>query len=222
MKQDKAQQAARDEKLVPLDDRVKIGKSNLRMDPSVTQKEETYQVILDIIKNTPYYNAFLIYANVLKIYMQQFWLTIKKVKRSSFYQFDIDNKTCQIDVELFREILDICPRVQNQEFTELPTSDPLLEFLLDLGYKGQLKQISEITLVTNDIKNSEAYKTFIGISTGLIPPKKGRGKGAQGTKGAVILKKATFASRKKKQKMKVSIHDESSDEESEEHEKKAS
>ncbi|GJR13250.1 hypothetical protein Tco_0795902 [Tanacetum coccineum] len=108
MKQDKAQQAARDEKLVPSDDRVKIGKSNLRMDPS------------------------------------QFWLTIKKVKRSSFYQFDIDNKTCQIDVELFREILDICPRVQNQEFTELPTSDPLLEFLLDLGYKGQLKQISEM------------------------------------------------------------------------------
>nr|GEV79350.1 hypothetical protein [Tanacetum cinerariifolium] len=78
MKQDKAQQAARDEKLVPSDDSVKIGKSNLRMDPSVTQKKETYQVILDIIKNTPFHNAFLIYANILVIYLQQFWLTIKK------------------------------------------------------------------------------------------------------------------------------------------------
>nr|GEV18508.1 copia protein [Tanacetum cinerariifolium] len=78
MKQDKAQQAAHDEKLVPSDDRVKIGKSNLRMDPSVTQKEETYQVVFDIIKNTPCYNAFLISADVPEIYMQQFWLTFKK------------------------------------------------------------------------------------------------------------------------------------------------
>ncbi|GJS56741.1 hypothetical protein Tco_0651525 [Tanacetum coccineum] len=100
MKQDKAQQTARDEKFVPLDDRVKIGKSNLRMDPSVTQREETYQAVLDIIENAPCYNAFIISADVPEIYMQQFWLMIKKVKRSSFYQFDIDNKTCQIDVEL--------------------------------------------------------------------------------------------------------------------------
>ncbi|GKC43969.1 hypothetical protein Tco_1061691 [Tanacetum coccineum] len=113
MKQDKEQQAAHDEKLVPLDDRVKIGKSNLRMDPSITQREETYQVFLDIIKNTLCYNAFLISADVPKIYMQQFWLTIKKVKKSSFYQFDIDNKTCQIDVEIFLEILDIIPKVPN-------------------------------------------------------------------------------------------------------------
>ncbi|GJZ56404.1 hypothetical protein Tco_0611597 [Tanacetum coccineum] len=93
MKQDKAQQAVRDEKLVPSADRVKIGKSNLRMDPSVTQKEETYQVVLDIIKNTPCYNTFRISAN---------------------------------------------------EFTVPPSSDSLLEFLLDLGYKGQLRYISEI------------------------------------------------------------------------------
>ncbi|GKB52280.1 hypothetical protein Tco_0903033, partial [Tanacetum coccineum] len=67
---------------------------------------------------------------------------------------------------------------------------------------------------------NEAYKTFIGISTGLIPPKKGRGKGAQGTKAIVIPKKATSASKKKKQKKKVSIRDESSDEESEEQEER--
>ncbi|GJX88746.1 hypothetical protein Tco_0340760 [Tanacetum coccineum] len=76
------------------------------------------------------------------------------------------------------------------------------------------------TLVTNDIQNSESYKTFVGISTGLIPPKKGRGKGAQGTKATVIPKKATSASKKKKKKKKVSIRDESSDEESEEQEER--
>ncbi|GJX88747.1 hypothetical protein Tco_0340761 [Tanacetum coccineum] len=114
------------------------------MDPTLTQKEETYQVMLDIIKNTPCYNAFLTSADVLVIYMQQFWFTIKRVKKSSFYQFDIDNKTCQIYVELFREILRICPRVQNQQFVVPPSNDSLFDFLLDLGYKGQLKHISEM------------------------------------------------------------------------------
>nr|GEX89799.1 retrovirus-related Pol polyprotein from transposon TNT 1-94 [Tanacetum cinerariifolium] len=44
-----------------------------------------------------------------------------------------------------------------------------------------------------DIK---AYKTFIALSTSLIPPKKGRGKGAQETKAAVILKTVTVVSKK--------------------------
>ncbi|GJZ04735.1 calcineurin B-like protein 3 isoform X2 [Tanacetum coccineum] len=44
MKQDNAKQAARDEKLVPSVDKVKIGNNNLRMNPSATQREETYQV----------------------------------------------------------------------------------------------------------------------------------------------------------------------------------
>ncbi|GJZ03378.1 hypothetical protein Tco_0536653 [Tanacetum coccineum] len=69
-------------------------------------------------------------------------------------------------------------------------------------------------------QNSEAYKTFIGISTGLIPPKIGRGKGAQGTKSTITLKKTTAASKKKRPKKKVSIHDESSDEESNEPEER--
>ncbi|GJR51184.1 hypothetical protein Tco_1401705 [Tanacetum coccineum] len=86
MKQDKAKQVARDEKLVPSNDRVKIRHNNLRIDPSMTQREETFQVTLDILKNTPFYNAFLISANVPEIYMQQFWLTIEKVKKSSSYQ----------------------------------------------------------------------------------------------------------------------------------------
>ncbi|GJZ92559.1 hypothetical protein Tco_0664624 [Tanacetum coccineum] len=47
------------------------------------------------------------------------------------------------------------------------------------------------TLITDEIKNSEAYKTFFGISTGLIPPKKGRGRGAHETKAPVVPKKTT-------------------------------
>ncbi|GJZ72375.1 hypothetical protein Tco_0636226 [Tanacetum coccineum] len=146
---------------------VKIVKSNLIIGPTITQKEETYQVILDIIKNTPCYNAFLITTDVPVIYMQQFWCTIKKVKKSSFYQFDIDNKTCQIDVELFRQILNISPRVINQEFTVPPSHDSLEDILLELGYKGQLRNISGIyhkanvdyaTLIWEDLQYQIDYK----------------------------------------------------------------
>ncbi|GJW59021.1 hypothetical protein Tco_0105752 [Tanacetum coccineum] len=136
MKQDKAKQVARDEKLVPSDDRVKIGNSNLRIDPSMTQREETFQVTLDILKNTPFYNAFLISVDVLEIYMQQFCLTVEKVKKSSSYQFNIDHKTCHIDVDIFRKILDISLKVENQEFTKPPSSDDLREFLRELRYNA--------------------------------------------------------------------------------------
>nr|GEU85574.1 reverse transcriptase domain-containing protein [Tanacetum cinerariifolium] len=48
-------------------------------------------------------------------------------------------------------------------------------------------------LVTDDIENFEAYKTFIALSTNLVPPKKRRGKGAQGSKAT----KSINASRRK-------------------------
>ncbi|GJX71107.1 hypothetical protein Tco_0308278 [Tanacetum coccineum] len=94
MHREQAQQATCDEKLVPTEDRVMIGSSNLRIDPTLTQKDEKYQVILDIIKNSLCYHTFLNTANVPEIYIQQFWFTITKVKKSSFYQFDLDNKKC--------------------------------------------------------------------------------------------------------------------------------
>ncbi|GKG39230.1 hypothetical protein Tco_0463375, partial [Tanacetum coccineum] len=69
MNQEQIQQAACDEKLVPSTDRVKISNTNMRIDPTMNQKEETYQVILDIIKNSACYNAFLVTADASEITM---------------------------------------------------------------------------------------------------------------------------------------------------------
>ncbi|GJS52284.1 hypothetical protein Tco_0625646 [Tanacetum coccineum] len=178
MNQEQIQQAARDEALVLTVDKVKMSTTNMRIDPTLTQKEETYQVILDIIKNSPCYNAFLITADVPEIYMQQFWFTFKKVKKSSFYQFDLNDKKCQVDVELFRKILYICPRVPEEEFIVPPSEEALITFLYELGYKD--------TMLTYEIKNSKAYQRFIALSTGLIPPNKGRGKGSKGKRAIVV------------------------------------
>ncbi|GJZ17583.1 hypothetical protein Tco_0553706 [Tanacetum coccineum] len=72
------------------------------------------------------------------------------------------------------------------------------------------------TWITDEIKKSEAYKMYFKYSTGIIYPKKGRGRGAQGTKATdapmqtnVVRKKKMDASEKKQPKRKLVIHDES-------------
>ncbi|GJW45485.1 hypothetical protein Tco_0077131 [Tanacetum coccineum] len=111
-----AQQVALDDALVALDDRAVINKCNMRIDSSKTQKGSTYQVVLDTLKLSPCYNAFLITIDVPDIYVHQFWFTISKIKETSSYQFKLDKKKFKIGVEVFLKILHICPRLPNQEF----------------------------------------------------------------------------------------------------------
>nr|GEY60008.1 hypothetical protein [Tanacetum cinerariifolium] len=47
-------------------------------------------------------------------------------------------------------------------------------------------------MLTDEIKQSSAYKAFIAYSTGSIHPKKTRGKGLQGKKQTIIPKKKSF------------------------------
>ncbi|GKA49282.1 hypothetical protein Tco_0742240 [Tanacetum coccineum] len=134
MNQEEIQQAAREEGWVPKADRVKISTINMSIDPTMTQKEETYQVVLDIIKNTSFYKSFLASVDVSEIYMQQFWFTFTKIKNSNFYEFKLANKKCLVDVEVFRQALDIFSRVLGKEFTLPPSEEELLTFLIGLGY----------------------------------------------------------------------------------------
>ncbi|GJZ24417.1 retrovirus-related pol polyprotein from transposon TNT 1-94 [Tanacetum coccineum] len=165
--QEQIQQDALDQALVSLDDQVKIGSYNMRIDPTKTQKESTYQVALDVLKLSSCYNAFLITVDVPLIYMHQFWFTITKLKNSSSYQFKLDKQKFEIDVELFREILCICPRVPNKEFIAPPPHDSLVTFLKSLGYKGSLELLFDLYV---DYMY-QPWRTFatimIGVSIGL-------------------------------------------------------
>ncbi|GKD15608.1 hypothetical protein Tco_1200015 [Tanacetum coccineum] len=62
-----------------------IGKCNMRIDPEKTQKEPTYQVVLDALDFTTFYPAFLITASIPVI--------------------QDDKKRFSVDMEVFREIL---------------------------------------------------------------------------------------------------------------------
>ncbi|GJY46728.1 hypothetical protein Tco_0435791 [Tanacetum coccineum] len=144
MNQKEIQQVAREEACVPKTDRVKISTTNMRIDPTTTQKEDTYQVVLDIIKNNTFYKAFLGTADVPEIYMQQFWHIVTKIKESTFYEFKLANKKCQFDVEVFCKALDICPRVYGKEFTVPPSKEEPVTFLIGFRYKGELTHLPKM------------------------------------------------------------------------------
>ncbi|GJS51597.1 hypothetical protein Tco_0624959 [Tanacetum coccineum] len=99
------------------------------------QKEETFQVVIDIIKNSTCFKAFTISADVPEIFMQQFWYTIKKASDTDSYEFLLANKKCTVNVEVFRTILDICLRIEGVDFADVPDDDTALTFLIDLCYK---------------------------------------------------------------------------------------
>ncbi|GJW53912.1 hypothetical protein Tco_0097997 [Tanacetum coccineum] len=138
------QQAALDNALVPSEKRLKIERCNARIAFTKPQKEETYQVTLEALKLSPCYLAFQITADVLEIYMHQFWNTIKKIRKTDAYDFKLDKKKCRVDTEVFREIFQICPRLPNQDFVELHSEDDLLSFIMELGYSGNCEMLSTI------------------------------------------------------------------------------
>nr|GFC97630.1 hypothetical protein [Tanacetum cinerariifolium] len=61
-----------DDALVSPVDRLKFRKYNMRLDTNIKPKEATFQVMLDALALTPFYQAFLITAEVPAIYMQEF------------------------------------------------------------------------------------------------------------------------------------------------------
>ncbi|GKA13667.1 hypothetical protein Tco_0693313 [Tanacetum coccineum] len=123
----KAQQIALDNALVAPENQRIIGKCNMRINPRTKPKEPTYQVVLDALALTTCYPAFLITAEVPVIYMHQFWATINKHKAS--YRFKVDNKRFSVNVEVFREILNICPKIPVQEFDEPSSEEETLSFI---------------------------------------------------------------------------------------------
>ncbi|GKA16751.1 hypothetical protein Tco_0696588 [Tanacetum coccineum] len=93
----------------------------MRIETIVPQKEETFQVFLDIIKASPCFKAFTITAD-----------------------FSLADKKFLLDDELFRKILDICLRFLNEDFVAPESEEDLLTFLIELGYKVPLDHLSRM------------------------------------------------------------------------------
>nr|GEZ49350.1 retrovirus-related Pol polyprotein from transposon TNT 1-94 [Tanacetum cinerariifolium] len=118
---------ALDETLVPSAQRLRIGRSNFRLPSDIQSKEPTLQVVYDVLRNSPFFKAFLVTTNVPKIYMQEFWATSKLHQHSICIK--MDTRKHVLDLEAFREMLHISPRILGQSFAELPFKEGFWSFL---------------------------------------------------------------------------------------------
>ncbi|GJV83666.1 integrase, catalytic region, zinc finger, CCHC-type containing protein [Tanacetum coccineum] len=76
--------------------------------------------------------------------MQDFWATAT-VHHHSIH-FKMNNKKYIVNLEYFREMLQICPKLLNQQFEELPFEEAILTFLRDLGHNGEIKVITDVNV----------------------------------------------------------------------------
>nr|GFA97276.1 hypothetical protein [Tanacetum cinerariifolium] len=186
------QQVALDEALVPSAQRLRIGRSNFRLPSDIQSKEPTLQVVYDVLRNSPFFKAFLVTADVPEIYMQEFWATTKLHQHS--IRFKMDTKKNVLALEAFREMLHIIPRIPGQSFAELPFEEEIMEFLRFLGHRTQIKTLTNVNVnklyqpwrsfaaVINkclagkssgidSLRNTNAYKEYYACATGVAAPK---------------------------------------------------
>nr|GEX28504.1 hypothetical protein [Tanacetum cinerariifolium] len=151
------QQVVLDEALVPSNKRLRIGRSNFRLPSDIQSKESTLQVVYDVLRQSPFFKAFLVTTDVPKIYIQEFWATTYVHQHS--IRFKMDTRKNIVDLEAFREMLHICPRVPSQSFVELPFEEEILEFLWFLRDSAQIKTHTEV----NVNKFFQPWRSFAAV-----------------------------------------------------------
>nr|GEW18600.1 retrovirus-related Pol polyprotein from transposon TNT 1-94 [Tanacetum cinerariifolium] len=135
------QQVAMDEALVPHAKRLRIGRSNFCLLLDIKSKESTLQLVYDVLRLTPFFKAFLVTADVPEIYMQEFWATATIHHHS--IRFKMDNKKHIVNLESFRDMLNICLRLPGQSFVEPPFEEEILAFLRFLGHSGAIRNLTD-------------------------------------------------------------------------------
>nr|GEU28596.1 hypothetical protein [Tanacetum cinerariifolium] len=181
------QQMAMDEALIPTAQRLKIGRSNFRLLSDIKSKESTLQLVYDVLRICLFFKTFLVTAHVPEIYMQEFWAT-SNVHHHAI-RFKMDNKKHIVNLESFRDILHICPRVHGQAFDELLFEEEILAFIHFLGHSAAIRTLTDVNinklyqpwrsfddiinkcLTGKSSGNSKAYKEYYAIATGEAAPK---------------------------------------------------
>nr|GEY79787.1 hypothetical protein [Tanacetum cinerariifolium] len=174
---------ALDEALVASTNRLKIGKGNQRLRPDLKSNEVTIQVVLDALKLTPVYNAFLITASVPEIYMQEFWATVTLHHTS--LRFKLIGKSNTLNMENFKDMLNICPRLIREIFQDPLVEEEILSFLTNRGHSGEIRVLTDVNvnsmhqpsrsfasiINSQDMLESKAYKEYYAFATRAVPPK---------------------------------------------------
>nr|GEZ08126.1 hypothetical protein [Tanacetum cinerariifolium] len=159
------QQVAVDEALIPHACRLRIGRSNFRLLSDISSKESNLQLVYDVLHLTPFFKAFLVTADVLEIYMEEFWATTTVHHHS--IRFKMDNKKHIVNLESLREMLHICSRLHGQTFDEPPFEEKILAFLRSLGHIGEIKRLTDV----NINKLHQPWRSFAAVINKCISRK---------------------------------------------------
>nr|GFA38831.1 hypothetical protein [Tanacetum cinerariifolium] len=91
------------------------------MATTIEQQVALDEAIVPSAQRSPFFKAFLV--------------TIQNGHRKNI-----------VDLEAFREMLHISPRVPGQSFAELPFEEEILEFFRFLGHSAQIKTLTDVNV----------------------------------------------------------------------------
>ncbi|GKC00171.1 hypothetical protein Tco_0986307 [Tanacetum coccineum] len=127
-----------DEQLVPVKERLPIGKSNFLIDLQRKQKNLIFLISLDILQNTNFFGAFTASANVPSIYIQYFWNTLTIDTKTGIYSFQLDEVWFTLDANILHSALGITLKDLAHPFVAPPAGDLVIDFVNNLGYPEEL------------------------------------------------------------------------------------
>ncbi|GJZ30684.1 hypothetical protein Tco_0575731 [Tanacetum coccineum] len=133
-----------DEQIVPRSQWLSIGKSNLLFNAQKIQKNPIFQISVDILSNTNFFQAFTASANVPAIYLQQFWKTMSYNEKTGVYSCQLDEQWFDLSADLLRKALAITPVNPAHPFELPPSGDTVIDFVNELGYPEPVEIVSSI------------------------------------------------------------------------------
>ncbi|GKE56933.1 hypothetical protein Tco_1496118 [Tanacetum coccineum] len=133
-----------DEQIVPRSQWLTIGKSNLLFNAQKIQKNPIFQISVDILSNTNFFQAFTASANVPAIYLQQFWNTMKYNEKTGVYSCQVDEQWFDLSADLLRKALAITPVIPAHPFELPPSGNIVIDFVNELGYPEPVEIVSNI------------------------------------------------------------------------------
>nr|GEV67514.1 hypothetical protein [Tanacetum cinerariifolium] len=92
----------------------------------------------------PFFKAFLVTVDVPEIYMQELWATA--MVHHHAIRFKMDNKKHIVNLESFRDMLHICPRLPGQSFAEPPFEEEILAFIRFLRHIALIRKLTDVNI----------------------------------------------------------------------------
>ncbi|GJZ05320.1 retrovirus-related pol polyprotein from transposon TNT 1-94 [Tanacetum coccineum] len=98
-----------DDQILPRSRWVPVRKSNCYLDVEKSQSNPIYKIDVDILEHTNFFRAFTASLTIPSIYIQQFWDTIRYVKKTKSYSCQLDEQWLDLTKDTPRDALQITP-----------------------------------------------------------------------------------------------------------------